>query len=727
MRIEQWLGENNTLGIDIWQKKYQYENESFDEWLERVSGGNEEVKKLIKDKKFLFGGRILANRGLNKLGKKVTYSNCYVLSTGDSIEEIYKTCSDMARTFSYGGGVGVSLNPLRPRGSVVNNSAKYTTGTVSFMDTFSQVAETIGQNGRRGATMLSLSCEHPDLEEFIDIKNDLTKVTKANISVEITDKFMQAVINKEMFKTKFVVGTGEIIEKEVDAYKLFHKLAYNNWNMGEPGMLFWDTIENYNLMSKDKNFKYAGVNPCAEEPLPNGGSCLLGSINLDAYVEYEEFQFERFENDIAIIVKAMNDVLDEGLPLHPLEIQRQTVHDLRQIGIGIMGLADALIHMNLRYDSKEALEVCDDIAYTLANSALKASALLAKEYGAFPKCDKVKILASDFMMNNADEDTLDLIEEYGLRNSQILTCAPTGSISTMLGISGGIEPIFNTSYTRKTESLHGGTKYYKVYTPIVKEIMLASDITEDDLIFATAQNINPFMRVKMQSVWQQHIDASISSTINLPNEATVELVEQLYIEAWKQNLKGLTIFRDGCARLAVLSNSNEQTEENDELHRGQWKSLAEDTYYVKRSLSIGCGKLKLFIGYSPSEQAVQDLYIVKTGQGGCTNNLQALAISMSALLRVGGNLEQLEKAFSGITPCPSFVSARAKGVELSKGNYCGMAIINEVKAFLAGQKTEKFEEPKQVEYNICPECGEKTLINTGGCNTCNSCGWSRCI
>ena len=261
--VKQWLGEDNQLGQDIWNKKYRYEDETFEQWLERVSGGNEEVKKLIKGKKFLFGGRILANRGLNKLGKKVTYSNCYVLSTGDSIEEIYKTCSDMARTFSYGGGVGVSLNPLRPRGSVVNNSAKYTTGAVSFMDTFSQVAETIGQNGRRGATMLSLSCEHPDLEEFIDIKNDLTKVTKANISVEITDKFMQAVVNKEMFKTKFVAGTGEVIEKEVDAHKLFHKLAYNNFNMGEPGMLFWDTIENYNLMSRDENFKYAGVNPLA--------------------------------------------------------------------------------------------------------------------------------------------------------------------------------------------------------------------------------------------------------------------------------------------------------------------------------------------------------------------------------------------------------------------------------------------------------------------------------
>jgi len=443
-------------------------------------------------------------------------------------------------------------------------------------------------------------------------------------------------------------------------------------------------------MSKEEKFKYAGVNPCAEQPLPNGGSCLLGSINLDAYVEYGEFQFERFENDIAIIVKAMNDVLDEGLPLHPLEIQKQTVHDLRQIGIGIMGLADALIHMNLRYDSKEALEVCDDIAYTLANSALKASALLAKEYGAFPKCDKVKILASDFMMNNADEDTLDLIEEYGLRNSQILTCAPTGSISTMLGISGGIEPIFNTSYTRKTESLHGKTKYYKVYTPIVKKIMSESDITEDDPIFATAQNINPFMRVKMQSVWQQHIDASISSTINLPNEATVELVEELYIEAWKQNLKGLTIFRDGCARLAVLSNGNEQ-EEKVELPRGKWKSLAEDTYYVKRSLSIGCGKLKLFIGYSPSEQAVQDLYIVKVNQGGCEKTLQSLAITMSAILRIGGNLEQLRKAYTGVGTCPSFASSKAKGIQLSKGNHCAMTILNEVDSFL-----EEIGEAKEI-------------------------------
>ena len=263
MDAKQWLGEDNTLGISIWENKYRYGNETFDEWVERVSGGNLELSRLIKEKKFLFGGRILAHRGLQKLGKKVTYSNCYVLSTGDSIEEIYKACSDMARTFSYGGGTGLDLTPLRPNGAPVNNSAKYTTGAVSFMDTFSQVSQVIGQNGRRGALMLSMSVTHPDIEEFIDIKTDLEKVTKANISLRITDDFMRAVVNREKYTCKFTLEDGSEITKEVDAHKVLQKLAYNNWDMGEPGILFWDTIENYNIMSEDETFKYAGVNPCA--------------------------------------------------------------------------------------------------------------------------------------------------------------------------------------------------------------------------------------------------------------------------------------------------------------------------------------------------------------------------------------------------------------------------------------------------------------------------------
>ena len=739
--VEEWLGKDNVLGINIWKNKYQFENETFEEWLNRVSDGNEDIKDMIVNKRFLFGGRILANRGLDKLGKKVTYSNCYVLSVDDSIESIYKACSDLARTFSYGGGVGIDISKLRPVNSYVNNTARKTSGACSFMDTFSQVTETIGQNGRRGALMLSMDCTHPEIIDFINIKTDLNRVTKANISVRITDDFMKAVKNDEDWELYFKTEHEEI-KKIVKAKDIFKLLCKNNWDYAEPGILFWDRIKNYNILSEDENFENEGVNPCDEERLPDGGSCLLGALNLSAYVENKEFNFDLFKEDICKAVKGLNEVLDQGLPLHPLAIQRETVRDYRQIGLGVMGIADMLIKMEIKYDTDEALKLCDTIGYTLTNTALKSSALLAKEYGAYPKYDKHSILSSDFVLQNAESDTYELIIKYGLRNSQLLTIAPTGSISTMIEVSGGIEPIFSFSYTRKTESLHGEDKYYKVYTKIVKEYMEENNLKEEEELpdfFVNAQTIDPFKRVEMQGIWQTSIDASISSTINLPNEATVEDVEKLYMYAWETGCKGLTIYRDGCARSGVLTLDNKKEEEEEEvkeLRRGEWKSLADDTYYVKRKLVIGCGTLKLFIGYSPSEQSIQDLYIVKSGQGGCEKNLQAIAIAMSALLRVGGNLGQLEKAFSGITPCPSFVSNRAKGIKLSTGNYCGMAIINEVKAFLKeinGQELPKvkneeviIKEEEKTEGVECPECHQKTLTMTGGCSVCNNCGYSKC-
>lgn len=268
MIVQDWLGESNKLGIDIWEKKYRYANETFDEWLDRVSGKNEEVKKLIKEKKFLFGGRILSNRGLDKLGIKTTLSNCYVIAPPeDNIESIFDCAKKLARTYSYGGGCGIDISKLAPRGAKVNNTAKETSGSVSFMDLYSMVTGLIGQNGRRGALMISLDCNHPDLEEFIEVKSDLNKVTKANISIKITDKFMEAVKNREKFMLEFVrEESGEGILKEVDAYKIFHKFCEMNWNYAEPAMLFWDRIKNWNLLSEDKNFEYAGTNPCAEEP-----------------------------------------------------------------------------------------------------------------------------------------------------------------------------------------------------------------------------------------------------------------------------------------------------------------------------------------------------------------------------------------------------------------------------------------------------------------------------
>ena len=760
MRVEEWLSSDNILGIDIWNKKYKYENENFEEWLGRVSGGDENIAQLIREQKFLFGGRILANRGLQHYGKKVTYSNCYVLAIEeDSIESIYQTCADLARTFSYGGGVGIDISPLRAKGMIVHNAAKTTTGAVSFMNTFSNVSEVIGQNGRRGALMLSIDCHHPDLEEFIDIKNDLNAVTKANISVRVTDDFMKAVINDKDWELKFETGTGDVLTKTVKAKELFRKLSYNNWNMAEPGILFWDNIENYNILSEDENFKYAGVNPCAEEPLPNGGSCLLGSFNLSAYVdEYNMFNYDEFKKDIHIVVKAMNDVLDEGLPLHPLKVQQETVRDYRQIGIGIMGIADMLIKMDLKYDSQEALNICDEIGFCLANESLRASALLAKEYGSYPACDKDAITHSLFVIENTDDDTYDLICEYGLRNSQVLTIAPTGTLSTMLRISGGIEPIFSLSYTRKTQSLHGEDVYYKVFTKIADDYMKANGLTEEEELpdfFVTAQSIDPFMRVKMQGIWQRHIDASISSTVNLPNSATVEEVEALYIAAWENKLKGMTIFRDGCARMAVLTTEKpkETTEvkpepENSGLKFGDTIMPDDNVIGLKRRIQSGCGTMHINAFFDEDTGELREVFLSKGSKGGCLAFTNAVSRLISLLARKGAPIEEIADQLNSVVVCPSYASARAAGKQVSPGSSCASSIAKALlemhqqfkEAFMDDEedikpvkqevvKVDKVAVKRQVqapEYQECPECKEKTMINTGGCVQCTNCSYTKC-
>lgn len=336
MNIEQWLGEQNTLGQDIWHKKYQRNGESFDDWINRVSGGNNEVAQLILQKKFLFGGRILSNRGVVENEEKTTYSNCYVITPpDDSIESIYDTCKKLARTYSYGGGCGIDISKLAPAGAKVNNQAKSTSGAVSFMDTFSQVTEQIGQNGRRGALMISIDCTHPDLEKFITVKSDLGKVTSANISVKVTDDFMRAVRDDANWELHFDrPETGEIISKTVKAKDIFRLLCENNWNYAEPGILFWDKIESWNLLSDNPDFHYAGTNPCAEEPLPAGGSCLLGALNLAEFVDDEgRFDWVDFKSAIRVAVRALNEVLEEGLEKHPLQEQRESVSDWRQIGL----------------------------------------------------------------------------------------------------------------------------------------------------------------------------------------------------------------------------------------------------------------------------------------------------------------------------------------------------------------------------------------------------------
>ena len=763
MNVQDWLGKDNQIGISIYENKYRYNNETFDEHLDRVSGGNKKVKNLIMSKKFLYAGRIIANRGLYKFGKKITYSNCYVLKRpNDSIESIFDCARELARTFSYGGGCGVDISNLAPKGARVNNAAKETSGAVSFMDLYSLTTELIGQNGRRGALMISLDCHHPDVEEFIEIKSDLDKVTKANISIRVTNDFMDAVINDRDFKLSFTrEETGEVIEKVVKASEVFDKFAYMNWDYAEPAFLFWDRIENWNLLSEDKEFEYAGVNPCAEEPLPAGGSCLLGSLNLAEFVkkpftEKAEFDFKDFEESVRIAVDALNDVLDEGLVLHPLEIQQETVRDWRQIGLGIMGLADMLIKMEIVYGSKESIELCDKIGQCLAETALAESYELAKTYGTYPKFKGDCVANSEFFkMHNAKIPNTNAYH-FGLRNSQLLTIAPTGTLSTMLGISGGIEPVFANYYTRKTESLHGEDKYYKIFTPIARDYLESHGLGEDESklpeYFITSQNIPYRNRIDMQSIWQKHIDASISSTVNLPNSATVEDVKDLYLYSWEKGLKGITVFRDGCKRLAVLTtDNNEEIDElendtksinHNELPRGFVLEADDDAVGKKRKLVTGCGSLHCSAFFDPITGDLLETYLSKGSTGGCNNFMIGLSRMISLAARGGIPFEEIIDQLNSCGTCSSYAVRRATKGDTSKGSCCPIAVGNALKEMYDEMQSElcsieseeELYELKDYKDNAvavlgnsleCPQCGE-ALIFEGGCNICKACGYSKC-
>ena len=760
MNVEQWLGKDNKLGVDIWQRKYRKGNEIFDQWLDRVSGGDDAVRDAIKSKRFLFGGRILSNRGITDT--KVTYSNCYVITPPeDNIESIYDSRKKLARTYSYGGGAGVDLSKLAPAGAKVHNQAEQTTGAVSFMQGYSQTTEEIGQHGRRGALMISLDCHHPDLLDFIDIKAKSDSVTKANISVRVTDDFMRAVENDDEWVMSFTrEETGETIIKTAKARDIFSKLCLNNWNWAEPGILFWDRIEQYNLLENNPEFEYAGTNPCAEEPLPAGGSCLLGSINLAEFVNDKcEFEWDDFYGTINVAIRALNDVLDEGLPLHPLQEQRDSVRDWRQIGLGVMGVADMLVKMHLRYDSDDAIEHCRDVSQALANHAMYVSASMAREHGkTYPKYE-VGTLDTDFVRNNADSITYNAIEKYGLYNSQLLTVAPTGTLSTMLGVSGGIEPIFAKSYKRKTESLHDKTTYYDVLTPIYQQYADKHGLTVNDEFpswFVDSSEINSIQRVKMQAAWQLGIDASISSTVNLPKSATVDDVANIYMEAWRHGLKGITIYRSGCMREGVLvvADDNNIKEDaalsyctnDDMLPRGYIVDCQNDLVGKKRKLQTGCGSLHVLAFFDPIDGNLREVYFNKGSTGGCANFMTGLSRTVSLLCRAGVDIMTIKDQLDSTGVCPSYATRRATHHDTSAGSCCPMAIGNalvdmwhemqegvnddEDDMVDAADCASAVPSEQQVSNNennavTCPECGNE-LVFEGGCNICKNCGWSKC-
>lgn len=731
MELKNWL--DTQLGQDIWTRKYQNGDETFDQWLDRVSNGDDAVKDLILSKKFIFGGRILASRGITD--RKVTYSNCYVLPpVGDSIEEIYDTNKYLARTFSYGGGCGIDISQLRPKGSPVNNAALTTTGAVSFMETFNNTSQTIGQKGRRGALMISMDVNHEEIEDFINAKTQNKKLEQCNISVRTDDLFM----------TRVIAGDG-------NANELMYKLAENNWNWGEPGMLFWDNINKETLLSeyiKNGEFEFAGVNPCAEEPLPAGGSCLLGSLNLaefvkDPFGKRPAFDIPSFKQAVKVAIRALNQVLDEGLPLHPLQIQRDSVAKWRQIGLGIMGFGDMLIKMRIPYGSDRCSNLIATIGMALCNAGLQESALLAKELGTFEAYNEDYILSSFYMQSKIKEgviyeETIDLIKAHGLRNSQLFTIAPTGSIGTMFGVSTGVEPIYDVNgFARTTKSLNAEDKVYMEYPIIVQRAIEADDIdmlNNKPSYLIGAKDLDFMSRVKTQADWQVWIDASISSTLNLPKESPVEDVFKAYVAAHELGCKGLTVFRDGCKKEGILKGvAKEEKPEPTQLN-----AIDTDINHCiafGSKLQTGCGSLWMTVYFHKKTGQLCHIFLNKGSKGGCNSYMVGLSRLISLAGKKGATVEEIVDQLKSVVACPSFVSRKTTEAGISDGRSCAEAVGRELLKLHEQFKINYLNQPEitqlkidnevKIEIAKCPECGAE-LSHTGGCINCYNCGWTKC-
>jgi len=535
---------------------------------ERREHWQREFRWLLDRFRFLPGGRIMHGAGNPS---KITLLNCYFCAIrGDSIEAIYDAAYRAARTYSRGGGVGIDITPLRPRGAPVHNAAKTSTGAVSFMELFSVTTGLIGQAGRRGALMITIADHHPDVLDFCRIKRDLTSVRYANISVRLSDAFMRAVENDAPWVLWFEGPEVGRIERTVRAREIWKELVEGARDWAEPGCLFWDRViwwgtSNYGGMTP------MGTNPCSEVPLEDGGACDLGSINLsrfvlDPFTPRARVDLDSLRRAVRAGVRFLDNVLTYNEGKHPLPEQEEAARRGRRIGLGITGLGDALIMLGLRYDSDEAIRTAEQLQETIKLEAYRASIELAQEKGPFPAFDPDKHLSQAFF-STFPAQLLEEIHRHGLRNVSLLTIPPVGSGSALAGCTNGLEPIFALHYVRRSESLT--REYYTVLHPLVAEyarvhgldlrgLQDASD-PHDYLRsrlpahFVTAHEIDPIKRVDMQAALQRHIDQSISSTVNLPREATAETVERVYFHAWRAGLKGISVYREGSREGVLLT------------------------------------------------------------------------------------------------------------------------------------------------------------------------------
>ena len=713
----------------------------------------EKFNWLLEDFRFVPGGRIMFGAGQPR---QATLLNCYVIPIeGDSLEEIFEWCKKAGRTYSYGGGVGTDISILRPKGAPVNNAAIYSTGSVSFMDLFSLTTGTIGQAGRRGALMLTINSDHPDLLDFIDVKNDSErqKVQFANISVRITGDFMRAVRNDDEYTLTFDSDVTGSVEKTVNAREVWEKLIESAHGSAEPGLIFWDNVR------QESTTEYNGMNvittnPCSEIPLEPYGCCCLGNINLaqfvnDAFDDDASVDWEGLERAARYATRFLDNVLDYNADKHPLQQQKDASLKSRRIGVGFTGFGDMLIKLGYKYDSDAAVAFTDQVFNEIKHFVYDESTELAQEKAPFPAFDAEAHMDSTFI-GRLSEEMRTKIRANGLRNAALLTVPPVGSGSVLAGCTSGVEPIFALKYVRKSKSLSGES--FNVLHPLVRDYArhqgLDDDHGPDEVLerlpetFVTAHDIDPFFRVQMQGTIQAHIDHAISSTVNLHEDISVEEVDRIYRYAHELGCKGITVYREG-SREGILLTEDKAASTESEAKRASRAPRPRPKVVKGKTFRMHTEMGNLYVTINEDEKGMVEVF-ANLGKSGSTAMAFTEAITrlISLALRSGVKPTAIMDELSlirGLRPMVqedgtvvvSVPDAIAKAMEeyLQGGKQLALLENMEERSRRSGQNmgesagTNGFEKTRQAE--LCPSCGG-LLMFTNGCYLCQDCGFSEC-
>ncbi|MFN3279377.1 MAG: adenosylcobalamin-dependent ribonucleoside-diphosphate reductase [Paracoccus hibiscisoli] len=694
----------------------------------------------LEDFKYLPAGRILAGAGT---GRSVTLFNCFVMGTiPDSMGGIFDMLKEAALTMQQGGGIGYDFSTIRPRGAVVKGVAADASGPLSFMDVWDAMCRTIMSAGsRRGAMMATMRCDHPDVEQFIVAKQDSARLRMFNLSVLITDDFMDAVRADGPWDLKF---EGRVYST-VQALDLWNKIMKATYDFAEPGVIFIDRINKANNLNYVETI--AATNPCGEQPLPPYGACLLGSINLarlvtNPFTDAAQLDPEALDDLVRTAVRMMDNVVDASK--FPLDSQAEEARNKRRIGLGVTGLADALLMLGLRYGADDAVAQTRVWMKAIARAAYLASVDLSKEKGAFPLFDAKKYLASGFM-SKMDKDVRDAIAKHGIRNALLTSIAPTGTISLYAGnVSSGIEPVFAYAYTRKVLQKDGSRTEEEVVDYAVQMWRDLKGDAELPDYFVNAQTLAPKDHVAMQAAAQEWVDSSISKTINCPEDIGFDDFKDVYMAAWDLGCKGCTTYRPNDVTGSVLSVS-EKTEKAPEADKGADVVYLTEPLDRPAALEGATYKLK----WPGSEHAIYitindiihgnhrrpfEIFINSKNMEHYAWTV-ALTRMVSAVFRRGGDVsfvvEELKAVFD------------PRGGAWMQGRYVPsiLAAIGGVierhlveTGFLAGEGLGLKADPQAEVMAVgeaprgpaCSSCGQYGMRMVEGCMTCPSCGHSKC-